>query len=62
MEYEFRFFVRGSPDPVFERLDLEDESQARIRGSSELLQMPGRSGVEIWRAGRLIYRRKRQPS
>lgn len=57
--YEFRYRFGASPDPAVEHADLTDDAQAAVRAVRELLGMPSRHAVEVWREGVLIFCRTR---
>ena len=59
MRYVFHYFLSGSLDPVAERRALSSDAEARVRGAAELLQMPARTGVDVWQGERLVYSRRR---
>ena len=59
MTYRFRYFIGSSPEPVEENRELGDDQSAITRAASSLLQLPGRTGVEVWVSGRLLYSRRR---
>ena len=58
--YEFRYFNALSSIPVVERLAFGSDGEARIRGVSELLRLPHRAAVEVWRGVVLIYAHRRR--
>lgn len=58
-EYEFRYHYGVSPHPAIERADMTDDSQAAVRALRELLCMPSRHAVEVWREGVVIFWRSR---
>ena len=58
-EYEFRYHYGVSPHPAIERADMTDDSQAAVRAVRELLCMPSRHAVEVWRDGVVIFWRSR---
>ena len=57
--YEFRYHYGASPDPAIEHADLTDDAQAAVRAVRELLGMPSRHAVEVWREGVLVFGRTR---
>ena len=57
--YEFRYYYGDSPDPAIEYADLTDDAQAAVRAVRELLGMPSRYSVEVWREGVVIFCRTR---
>jgi hypothetical protein len=59
MTYEFRYFIASGDRPVSEEAVLSGDREAVARAAGELLRMPGRQGVEVWAAGRLVYARRR---
>ena len=58
--YEFRYFNAFSSIPVAERLTFGSDGEARIRGASELLRLPHRAAVEVWRGLVLVYAHRRR--
>lgn len=57
--YEFRYRYGVSPEPAIEHADLTDDAQAAVRAVRELLGMPSRHAVQVWREGVLIFSRTR---
>jgi hypothetical protein len=59
--YEFRYFIPSPGRPALETETLGSDEAARAKAGRELLRMPGRLGVEVWRHDRLVWRRWRGP-
>ena len=57
--YAFHYFIPAPGSAAREEATLDSDEAARARAASELLRMPGRSGVEVWEDGRLVWRRLR---
>jgi len=59
-DYEFRYFSATSLFPAFERADFASDGEARAKAAAELLRLPHRAAVEVWRGPALIYARRRR--
>jgi hypothetical protein len=59
-DYEFRYFSATSLFPAFERVDLASDGAARAKAAAELLRLPHRAAVEVWRGTALVYSRRRR--